>query len=136
MFCRFRNNERGATAVEFALVLPFVISTIMGMMEFGCIFLTLMSAEIATGDVSRQLAANHITSSRVQALIVARLPGWVRAQASALTITPVQSGTSPVVWTITTTIPMKTATPTNFFGAIYGSRNLTVNSVRQQEPTS
>jgi Flp pilus assembly protein TadG len=133
MFCRFRNSERGGASVEFGLVVPFVISTIMGMMEFGCIFFTLMSAEIATGDVSRQLAANHITSSQVQALIAARLPRWAQAQASA---TSVQSGTSPVVWTITTTIPMKAATPTNFFGAIYGSRNITVNSVRQQEPTS
>ena len=132
MLRKFRASEHGVSAVEFALVSPLVVTLIMGILEFGCIFYTMMSAEFATGDASRRLAAHNITSSQVSALVVAGLPQWAQAQASAAAT---QSGASPVVWTITTTIPMATATPTNFLASVYGSSNLTVKSVMQQEPT-
>ena len=31
----FRNTERGAAAVEFALVLPLLVMLLMGVMDFG-----------------------------------------------------------------------------------------------------
>jgi Flp pilus assembly protein TadG len=135
-----RTDEDGVGAVEFAVIAPLLIAILMGTLEFGCIFYTYLSAQLATGDVNRQLASNHIQASQnstvaqqVQQAIVARLPKWAQGQANAV---PTQSTTSPALWTITTTVPMKAATPTNFFSAVYGSRNITTKGIMQQEPTS
>lgn len=137
----FKEDERGVAALEFALVAPILVALFMGMLEFGAIFYTYITAEYATGDAARQVASNHLTatatssfSQQVQTIIRSRLPKWA---ATAATATASSSGTAaPIFWTITTTIPMKSATPTNFFISLYGSKNITTTNVVQQEPTS
>lgn len=38
LFRRFKRNERGASLIEFALVLPILLALVIGIIEFGWIF--------------------------------------------------------------------------------------------------
>lgn len=38
IFRRFKKNERGASLIEFALVLPILIALVLGILEFGWLF--------------------------------------------------------------------------------------------------
>lgn len=133
MIRRLLVDRSGIAAVEFSLVVPTMIAIVIATIEFGCILYTYMAAELATGDITRQLTANSIGSSQVSKMVIDRLPKW--AQATSTTSTS-SAGTAPVIWTVTTSIPIKSATPTKFLSAIYGEKTLTVTSVMQQEPTS
>ncbi|ACA20188.1 TadE family protein [Methylobacterium sp. 4-46] len=132
---RFGSDERGATAAEFAVVAPILIALVMGSIEFGSIMYTLGTTEFATNDAARQLATNRITASQVAGIIALRLPSWAQASA-AVTIS--QSSTDPNKnqYTVTTNVPLSSATPTQFFSLIYGTKSFNCTAVMQQEPTS
>lgn len=132
---RLTRCRKGATAVEFALLAPVLIALLMACVEFGLIFYTYTTAEFVTNDVARQLSSNRITAAQAQSAIPPRLPRWAQA---AVVVSATASSTDPStnVFTVTTTLPVKNATPSNFFGAIYGSKMMQVISSMQQEPTS
>lgn len=132
---RFSADESGASAVEFAFLVPVLLALAFGGIEFGSIFYTYASAEFATNDVARQLATNRITQSQAKAAIPSRLPGWAQ---SAVTVKVTASSAVPTsnLYTVTTSVPAINATPSTFLKSIYGSRTITVTAVVQQEPTS
>ncbi|WP_449372144.1 TadE/TadG family type IV pilus assembly protein [Arthrobacter psychrolactophilus] len=55
-----RNSERGASAVEFAFILPVLVLLVIGIMEFGYLFNQQISATNAAREGAR-FAAVHYT---------------------------------------------------------------------------
>ena len=112
-------RERGATAVEFALLLPVLLLLLFGIIDFG----RALNAQITLTQAAREgarLAALGQSSSTVQ----------TRTQAAA-------TGLSPVTVTVTTSCPVNAGagvdavvslsyafsfvTPVGAFAAMFGS---------------
>lgn len=131
----FKDDRRGVSAVEFALILPILITALFGVLEFGLIAFTYNAANHAAWDVTRRLATNQIATTDVAADAVAELPSWVQPSA---TITPSASSSDPSTnqYTVTISFPAKAATPSNVLSWAYGAITLKVTCTMKQEPTS
>ncbi|MHA7177553.1 TadE/TadG family type IV pilus assembly protein [Arthrobacter sp. Sr24] len=53
------DNDRGAAAVEFALVLPVLLGVLLGIMEFGFLFNQQISASNAAREGARYAAVHY-----------------------------------------------------------------------------
>lgn len=74
---RLRRDTRGATAVEFALVAPIVIATILGALQIAVIYLAQSELENATEVGARLVLTNQaqwISASAFRSAICADLP--------------------------------------------------------------
>jgi Flp pilus assembly protein TadG len=60
---RFFKNNKGSSAVEFALILPAFFSFIFGCIEFGMIMWGRLSLEYATSKAARYAYVNSSTTS-------------------------------------------------------------------------
>ena len=56
---RRRPRERGAAAVEFALILPLLMTVVIGVMEFGFLFNQQISLSQAAREGARSYAIHH-----------------------------------------------------------------------------
>jgi Flp pilus assembly protein TadG len=61
---RLTKDLRGTSAVEFALIMPVFVALTFGAIEFSLILFTYNAAAHAAWDVTRQLAANQISTSQ------------------------------------------------------------------------
>lgn len=52
-------NERGAIAVEFALLLPVLVILLIGIMEFGMFYSAQISVTAAAREAARVMAIDH-----------------------------------------------------------------------------
>jgi Flp pilus assembly protein TadG len=128
------NEESGATAVEFGLILPVMVALIMAIAEFGFIFFSQQSSQLVARDLARMVSTNQITSSNLELTGRPRLPSWVRSGASfTLTQTNPADPTSNYI-TVQIDVPFRTAAVTGFFQAIYPATPLrAVATMRQEE---
>jgi len=69
--------SRGASAAEFALVLPLLLLTLCGVMQYGVLMFTYNSMQTNARNGARALAVGSATPAAVTASIKAGLPGWV-----------------------------------------------------------
>lgn len=94
----FRQGEKGAISVEFALVLPLLVLLILGGMDFGHMFYIQHVLTLASREGARYAARYTGTSSEPTA---AQIANYVKSTLdygsilSDLTITASYSGTSP-----------------------------------------
>jgi hypothetical protein len=66
---RTKRSERGATAVEFALVFPIVFAVMFGIIQYGVYFWGRSTAAASARESARQLAVGTLwTCSRDQAV--------------------------------------------------------------------
>ncbi len=128
-------GNAGASAVEFALVMPLLTLLAFAVIEFSLIFFTYNSANHVASAIVRELATNQITSGQASAAAMPLLPSWIRSSA---TVTPSSSTTDPNTnqFTLTISFPASAASPTHILGWAYASMTLTAKSIAQQEPTS
>lgn len=112
----FRRNsdERGAAAVEFALVLPVLIILLLGMVEFARVFNVQISLSNAAREGARTMAIeNDATIARDAAVSAA--PSVVPAvSAGQITVAPAPCAAGD---TVTVTIQYSVDLLTGFFGA-------------------
>lgn len=104
---RHQRNERGAAAVEFAIVLPVLLLMLLGIMEFGRAYNT-------------QLSLTHAAREGVRVMAITNNPTAARATAAAAAVSlnpPLAPGNitvgscapgAPV--TLTITYPLDTIT--------------------------
>lgn len=55
-----RTNERGASALEFALVMPILVMLVFGIISFGFLF----AQDLALGNAARQTARYSVVENR------------------------------------------------------------------------
>ena len=60
---RLRHGRRGVTAVEFALVMPFFLAFLMGIIETGLVFYSNTVVEGAVADAARQIRTGQAQQS-------------------------------------------------------------------------
>lgn len=90
---RFWRAERGATAVEFALVSLPLVTLVMGMLELAIVILVVTTLETASEYSARMIRTGEFQTSAAntradfKALVCSRM-GWLNGQcASNLTVT-------------------------------------------------
>lgn len=83
---RGSDGQRGATAVELALIMPFVAALLVGAIDVGLMFNTSQELESAARDAAR-LASEDVdaTKSEIEARVIDALGG---STAAAIVITP------------------------------------------------
>lgn len=110
-----RLRERGAVAVEFALVVPFLLLIIVGIVEFSRIYNVQITLNQAAREASRSMAiADDTTTAQNQAITAA--PGLSPAlSASNVAITPA-SGSCSNGAEANATVTYTLTTLTGFFG--------------------
>ena len=80
LFCRWRKDEKGATAVEFGLVaLPFIMM-LFGIIAIGLYFFTTFTLENAVEQASRQIRTGqaqqaNMTPDQFRTAVCSFLPG-------------------------------------------------------------
>ena len=79
-------NERGASAVEFALLAPLIFMLIFGMVEFGLAFLTTQSLRAGVREGARQ-AAVGASASQVQSAVLTGAAGGLDGSSQVVTVT-------------------------------------------------
>lgn len=74
MFARFRRDEGGASAAEFALVAPLLFTLLFGLFQFGWALHCASSVRYALEDSSRLIAVDDdVTAGEVETALRARL---------------------------------------------------------------
>lgn len=100
IFRRVRNDDRGAQAVEFALIWVFaLVPLILGMIEFGAVMYSQITITQAAREAARQLALDVGTGTpgTCDATCISSAKATASSQASPLsisykTVTPCASG--------------------------------------------
>ncbi|MGH1571313.1 TadE/TadG family type IV pilus assembly protein [Methylobacterium sp. P31] len=131
---KFENDSSGSSAVEFALLLPILVTIIFGIIEFGLIIFTLNTAQSAARDATRQLATNRITASQAQSVVLQQLPRWVAAGTSVSVSQTNPTNPSSNQFTTDVSFAARAATPTNLLAWAYGNTILHAKVSMQQEP--
>ena len=130
---KLRGDDKGASAVEFAIIAPVFITLIMGIVELSLILFTYATAGYATRDVSRRIATNRLAAASASATLKPQLPAWVQA-AATVTVTQTTPATPATnVITVAVSMPLANATPTTYLSAIYGTKAMQASTTMQQE---
>jgi Flp pilus assembly protein TadG len=85
-----RRTQKGAAAVEFALIAPILIMLLVGLVQYGFYFYAMQSGTSAVGEATRRMAVGDCQStSQVQTLLKGRLGAATTAtSASGITVSP------------------------------------------------
>lgn len=81
-------SERGAAAVEFALVFPLLVLVLFGIVEFGSIFNAQLMLTSAAREGARSMAINNDAAAAKSLLIGAAVGLSPAVTAANVTITP------------------------------------------------
>jgi len=110
------DRDRGAAAVEFALVLPILLLLVFGVIEFGRIYSIQSSITAAARNGARVMALTNDPTSASQAAVAAAAPYTISSADVSITPTDCDVTDSPGAST-TVTINYPVTLLTGFFGA-------------------
>lgn len=111
---RDRTGERGAAAVEFALILPVLILLVMGLVEFSRVFNIQISLSNAAREGARTMAIHNDAGMAATAAIAAAPSINPAITDGQIAVTP---GDCAADDTVEVTIDYDVALMTGFFGA-------------------
>lgn len=100
IFRRFRRDDGGATAVEFAVVSGAFFMLIFGIIEYGMIMMTKVAIESATSQVGRSASIGSVGTGcadrvcTIRQIIADKTTGLVDPQSVVVTSTVVSSPTT------------------------------------------
>ena len=80
--CRvsLKASRSGATAAEFALVVPVLMTLVFGAFEYGCIAYAMSSMQFGANVVARDVAVNNLGPAEAAARLQPYLPGWMQGE--------------------------------------------------------
>ena len=100
-------DRRGATAMEFALIVPVFCAMLLGTMQYGVLMFAYEAMQDTAREASRKLATGAATSADATTQARAALPSWVPSSAWSINAIDATAGNSVVT---TISIPARTAT--------------------------
>jgi len=123
-FCR---DQDGVAAVELAMVLPFLMVLLVGIIDFSSLFFLRNNMFTVARDSARALSLQSVTASEAEQMIRDRLDGW----SATFTVDvhepdPSDPNDKDVVMTIT--VPMAEAAP---IGLVFDLMGFTVTMQSQ-----
>lgn len=109
----FWREERGASAVEFAMVLPILIMLLLGIIQYGSLFLLQTEMTGAARDTARRIAVGEfVTDEAAEEFALAQLAGWWAPMTATVTLpTPLEHDIGVIIRT-----PMAEAAMLNIIG--------------------
>lgn len=110
-------HDRGAVAIEFAIVAPVLFLVLFGIVQFGLIFFQIMQAESGAREGVRYAALRY-TSTEVVARTKNAARGVNLAGAGSVTVTPAEPSAVTVLNNSLATVTVRIHTPVvlPFFG--------------------
>ncbi len=119
-------SESGAAAVEFALVVPVLVSLVFGIIDFSSVYSSQATLSAAARQGARVMALQNSSAAAVTAVLAAA-PTLNPALTSAqVTVSPAAC-TPGANATVTITYPLKSVS--GFFTQLFKSKNLTGKAV-------
>jgi len=100
------SDRRGATAFEFALLLPLITAMLAGTLQYGVLYFTYDSMLHSARNGARAMALGTVSTTDIAITAKASLPGWV--DRGLVTVTSASVGANSVQTTIS--MPSSTAT--------------------------
>lgn len=100
-----RDDERGAVAVEFALLLPLLLMLVLGIAEFGRAYNTQISLTQAAREGVRVMAISNDSAAAktaAKSAAVSIFPGVESGDISVSTCAPGRQTTLTIEYTLTT----------------------------------
>ncbi|GJD95817.1 TadE/TadG family type IV pilus assembly protein [Methylobacterium iners] len=134
MLRRLSNDDRGTSAVEFALLIPVFLILVMGTIEFGMIAYTYNASTSAARNVARQLATNRIKVSDASEKAKENLPNWVKSSATVAVSQSNASDPNSNEFTVDIKVPAGDAAISNVLIWAYGALVINTKVTMQQEP--
>ena len=118
---RFR-SDRGAAAVEFALVVVPLILMLAGIIDFGRVYNQQLALSSAARDVARAAAVHNTAGvTSAETALQTAVPGAV------VTVSPTTSCTSGQTVTVTASYPLDSLT--GLFDPLFSGKTLTGEGV-------
>lgn len=111
LFSRYRKDESGASATEFALAVPLVVLLFYGMAQFGLILLANAGLRHAVDKAARAttvyIGVTPLTDSQIRTIVTNGLYGMTNGTVSTPAVSRgTSNGVSYVDITITYTVPI------------------------------
>ena len=75
---RLATDNKGAAMVEFALVLPFLMLFLGGIIQLGSLFFVQLQMSVVAQDAARRLSVSELTTDEAEAYAVGQLPKWAK----------------------------------------------------------
>jgi Flp pilus assembly protein TadG len=129
-------HERGAAAVEFALVVPLLLLILLGLVDLGRLFFVQVSLAGSSREGARAVSVGR-SSSDVDAIVQASSPGVARVstldEASSLAVAQVRcTSTGTPNAAVTVSVPFRWFTPVDLIAVVNpqseGRPNLVITS--------
>jgi Flp pilus assembly protein TadG len=125
MHGRFRDRERGAAAVEFALILPLLIVLVFGIVQFSIAYNRVQGLHAAAREGARLASLPQTTQSDIAARVTSSLAGVPLNGSPTITVTP--SSTRPCENRSGLTVKVSVSAVTDLDIPIWGSVSKTLS---------
>lgn len=128
----WRRSEEGATAVEFAFVLPVLLMIVAGIIQFGAIFFLQNNMSNAAREAARALAVESIVSEAESTdLVEQKLIDW-GVNFNIVTTLPNPADPNDTDFTVVITAPLSEAAIFDYLGVFEGGTLRAAASMRQE----
>jgi Flp pilus assembly protein TadG len=116
-----RSQRRGATLIEFALVVTLLLVLSLLLVQYGVIMNTTVTLSHLSREGARYAAVHPTTDAAIRSYIQTATPGLIKYSDLTITITPTEGSSSrtsgnPITVTITYNMQKKLFLPSTFFG--------------------
>ena len=129
----FSRNASGASAIEFALLLPVLLIMLMGIVDFGMVFYAKTATQNTARDIVRQIATNRLKVDDATTTAKSQVATWLVSYTTvSVTQTAAGDPTKNEI-TVDVAIPASKAAVTSFFSSLFSTVTLHGKATMQQE---
>lgn len=127
-----RLGDRGAAAVEFALILPLLLLFLFGVVQFGFMFSVYNTMVHAAREGARAMAVEQLDEGEGETLTRARLSAYGGLPFTVVTDAPDPAVPTDLDVTVAVSVPMADAMFVDVLGLTEG-RNISTQVVMRRE---